>query len=65
MRIEYYGLKKDTENEKIRKAVERDLKRLENWAYSIGIYIKPIPKACLECQYFPCLEKEKCVRRRD
>jgi hypothetical protein len=24
------------------------------------IYVKDIPKACLECMYFPCCKEERC-----
>lgn len=61
MRIEYYGLREDICNERVRKAVESAVKPLESLAYSVSVYLKPVRRECKECMYFPC--REKCAAK--
>lgn len=56
MKIEFYGRKETID--KVKKYVERYIKRLEFPVYEVHVFLRDIPRECINCIYFPC--KEKC-----
>ena len=56
MKVELYG------NKWIKEKVEKPIAdALKNYPIAeVRIYLKNVPKACLECMYFPCCKEERC-----